>query len=125
MTKKEQFTKEEHKRAKHEAQKLVSIKKDGEKLIRIIKAMNSPSELRYYRLLSQYIKDDNDTLLNDKKEIKEFFIESQKENSEGGKFNSVKINIVKHHKRTLKRNEEVRLKYQKIIKDNQIYTHHE
>ena len=56
MTKKEQFTKEEHIRAKHDAQKFLSIIKDGGKLMRTVEALNSNSNLRYHRLLSQYIK---------------------------------------------------------------------
>ena len=43
---------------------------------------------------------------------------NNEENNEGKKFKTVKKKPVKHHKRTLKRNEEVRLKYQYLIKDN-------
>ena len=58
MTKKEQFTKEEHKRAKHEAQKLASIRKDGKEHIRRLKALDSnyESKLRYYSLVAQELQ---------------------------------------------------------------------
>jgi hypothetical protein len=40
--------------------------------MRTFESLNSPSELRYYQLLGQYIQDKNNTVLNDEKKPKEF-----------------------------------------------------
>jgi len=71
MAKKEQFTKEEHQRADRQSDEIVHKIKSSKELMRTFESMISPSELRYYQLLAQYIRDKNDTVLNDEKELKE------------------------------------------------------
>ena len=70
MAKKEQFTKEEHRRAERQADEISSNLKAMKEYMRTFEAMISPSEFRYYQLLAQYIRDKNDTVLNDEKELK-------------------------------------------------------
>ena len=70
MAKKEQFTKEEHRRAERQADEIAYIIKSSKELMRTFESLISPSELRYYQLLGQYIQDKNNTVLNDEKKPK-------------------------------------------------------